>query len=197
MSQLNKYVAQEKGLTLVELLAVLILMSIITIFITTLVIQSFETTNEVRSESALRDEADMMISKLMKKLYETNQTSIIKNVTDDNNSYLLLSKDPSKCKKNNQGEWIFDSSCNATLMKVGFVTTGGSTKLYLEDQDTNSSEIYEVTNKNISLLKDSKIIGDPGVGTTYEVLLKLAYHSTRGGNEITKQLAFKNTLQPF
>ncbi|MCM3765457.1 type II secretion system protein [Neobacillus niacini] len=186
----NKH-SHESGLTLIELLAVLALMSIISFFLVPIVIQSTETTREIQIQNSIRDEADLIVSKLVKSLYETNKAHIIQNQTGTGYSYLNITNDPSKCKKDNSGAIIVDTACINTFKKIGFVTTGGITKLVLKDEE------YEVMNKNISILSDSKIIGDPTSAKSYEISLKLQYKSNRKGNNLLKTIEFKNIIQPY
>lgn len=192
MFRLIKNHLNNKGLTLIELLAVIILMSFVSIFVFSLIVQSNETTREVQIESNFRDEADLIVSKLIKTLYETKQTHIIENQSGVGYSYLNITNDPSKCKRDeNTGKWAIDATCRNTFEKVGFETVGNITKLILK------SENYEISNKNITILKDSKINGDPITANSYEIVLKLEYMSERGKKETTKTMEFKNIIQPY
>ncbi len=188
MFRLNKYKLNENGLTLIELLVVITLMSIISISTISLIVQSNETAGRVQIESNFRDEADLIISQLIKTLYETKQSHIIENKTDANNSFLNITTSPSQCKKGENGAFILDTACMGTLQPVGFKTINGQTKLYIKN------EVYEVTNKNISILKESRINGDPKTQNYYEIVLKLEYVSNRG---ISKQMEFRNIIRPF
>lgn len=193
MCPLNKKLLNEKGLTLVEMLAAIILVSMISLFSISLIVQSMDTTREVQIESQFRDEADLIVSKFMKELYSTRQTDIIQNETGTGYSYLNVTTDPTKCKRDETtGHWILNATCNGTFKKTGFVTnSAGVTQLVLKD------EPHDVLNSNIKILSNSTIIGDPNTSNSYEILLKLEYKTTRGGKEIKKEMDFKNTIQPF
>ena len=187
MFRLNKKRLDEHGITLVELLAVLILMSFISIFTISLIVQSTETTDAIRVESSLRDEADIIVSRLIKTLYETKEVHIIQNITDNENSYLNVSTTPALCKRDTSGSLVLDTACKNTLMPIGFRTNNGKTKLYLKN------EIYEVANNNISIKNTSRINGDPSKVESYSITLILQYKS----RNTLKEIEFINEVQPF
>ncbi|WP_404427808.1 hypothetical protein LG296_07270 [Ureibacillus chungkukjangi] len=186
---MNKNYLNNKGLTLVELLAVIILISFIGIFSFSLIVQSTETTRQIQIESNMRDEADIIVSQLMKTLYETRQNQIIENQTGTGFSYLNVTTDPSKCRRDEiTGAWIVDQPCRNTFEKIGFETQGTTTRLIIK------GESYHISNTNIKILNDSKIIGNPTSQNSYEILLKLEYS---GRKETSKSMEFKNIIQPF
>ena len=151
MFQLNKKHLNNKGLTLVELLAVIILIAFIGIFSFSLIVQSTETTRQIQIESNMRDEADIIVSQLIKALYETRQAHIIENQTGTGFSYLNITNDPSKCRRDeNTGAWIVDQPCRNTFEKIGFETKNNTTQLFIKHEN------YLVQNKNIKILNDSK-----------------------------------------
>lgn len=206
MLHLNKVRLNEHGISLVELLAVIILISFISIFTMSLIVQSNETTREIHIESQFRDEADVIVSKLTKKMYETNRAHIVQVVSNAEGNYLNITSDLTKCKKDDDGNWIIDSACKNSFQKVGFVNDGGVTKLYLEDKipladgsyiTTDKHEIYEVNNKDIELLNNSTIYEDVHSNGAYEIDLHLKYKSKRGGKEIEQKMQFKNRIQPY
>lgn len=188
MFPLNRIKLDERGITLVELLAVLILMSFISIFTISLISESTETTEAIRVETSLRDEADIIVSRLIKTLYETKETNIVQNITDNENSYLNVSTTPDLCKKDTAGALILDTPCKNTLSPIGFVTNAGITKLYLKN------EIYEVSNENISIKNTSHISGDPDKVDSYRITLILQYKSR---NKVQREIEFFNEVQPF
>ena len=185
--RLNSKRLDERGITLVELLAVLILMSFISIFTITLIVQSTETTDAIRIESSIRDEGDIIVSKFIKTLYETKEAHIIQNVTDNENSYLNVTSNPSLCQRDASGNLILNTGCKNSLMPIGFLTTDGKTKLYLKN------EIYEVSNNHISIKNTSRISGDPTKVDSYKITLILQY-KTRNN---LKEIEFINEIQAF
>ena len=187
MFRLNNQRLDERGITLVELLAVLVLMSFVSIFTITIIVQSTTTTDAIQVESSLRDEADIIVSSLIKSLYQTKQAHIIQNVTDNSNSYLNVTSSPTLCKRDTSGNLILDTACKNSLKPIGFVTSNGITRLHLRN------EIYEISNDNISILKRSKIIGNPSEATSYKIILVLQYKK----RNTLKEIEFTNEVQPF
>lgn len=185
---MNNNLRNEHGLTLVELLAVLVLMSFISIFAITLIVQSMETTDEIRVESSLRDEADIIVSKFIKAIYETNAAHIIQNVTNQNDSYLNVTNNPSLCQRDESGNIIMNKPCQDSLLPLGFKTVNGITKLYLKN------EVYEASNKNIKILQTSQININPNTEGSYEILLNLQY---KGRGNVQKEMQFINEIRPF
>jgi len=188
MFRLIKKRLDERGITLVELLAVLILMSFISIFTISLIVQSTETTEAIRVEISLRDEADIIVSRLLKTLYETMEAHIVQNITDNENSYLNMSTSPALCKRDTAGNLVLDTACKNTLKPIGFLTSAGKTKLYL------INDMYEVANTNISIKNTSRINGDPDKVDSYKITLVLQYKSR---NNVLKEIEFINEVQPF
>lgn len=200
MLHLNKKILNEKGLTLVELLAVVILTAIVSILLFSITIKALENTRIISQETMLRDEADIIVSKFIKAMYSTRQDHIIYNKTDNNgNSYLEITTDLSKCRRDKNGRFLDlngnplsnDNLCKPTLKPIGFKTENGVTKIQISDEQ------YTVLNNSITVLPTSKINGDPDDTSVYEIDLKLSITHTRGNTETTKEMSFKNEIQPI
>lgn len=86
----------QKGLTLVELLVSIVIFSFVLLFATTLLINAMKTQKNVSSNIVLRDEADYIMSNLIKEIY-TVKESEFKFVEDpsNNNYYLYKIDNPS------------------------------------------------------------------------------------------------------
>lgn len=177
----------EKGLTLVELLASVILLSIISVFVFSIIIQAIDTNREVQQKTALRDEGDIIVSKFIKTLYSTKQEDIVR----ANGKYIEVTNDPTKCTKKEDGDWNLDSTCLATLEKIGFDTSEGVMTIFFK------KEKYSTSNKNVKILDTSAINGDPQKDTIYEIQLALEIVQKRGNKETKKQIEFKNQIQPI
>lgn len=184
---LNKYINNQRGLTLVELLASIILLSIISIFVFSIIIQAIDNNRAIQQETALRDEADIIVSKFVKTLYSTKQEDIVRK----NGEYIEVTNDRTKCLKDDDGNWIIDDPCRGTLEKVGFEQNNGQTKIILKKEE------YTISNKNIKILEKSKVNGDPETDTIYEIQLALEITHYRGGKESMKEMEFKNQIQPI
>lgn len=192
MFQLNKQSKNERGLTLVELLASIVLLSIISIFIFSIVSKTIENNRIIQQETMLRDEADIIVSKFIKTLYSTKQGYIIRNTTNSvGNSYIEVTNDLEKCQKNEEGVLIDKSACDKTLKPIGFKTTNGVTSLFILDEQ------YSIAHPNIKILSTSHIKGDPNNTTLYEVNLTIQITHKRGNKEIQKQRTFVNQIQPI
>lgn len=198
MFHLNKLLKNQKGLTLIELLASVVLISIISIFIFSITTKAIENNLVITQETTLRDEADIIVSKFIKSLYASKQGYIVRNVTNANESYLEITNDLEKCKKDDNGNWVFDAAgqCRATLKPIGFKTTNGVTKAYYVNI-SHTPEEYAVQQRNIELLSTSKIVGNPADTDIYEIILDLKITHKRGNKEITKTMSFKNEVQPI
>ena len=206
------------GLTLVELLASLVLVTIISIALFSMIVSAIDNNRVIQQDNLLRDEADLLMSKIFKAIYSTNQTSIIHNtslngesnilastpstcVTLPNNTYkntetcknhfLEITTDIMKCLKNEAGQLINRTQCATTLQPLGFSTDSAKTKLYILD------EVIEPSLSSIKILPTSKITGDPSSSNNYEVHLHLEITQTRSGKTKTKQLDFINEIQPI
>lgn len=192
MFHLNKLRKNQKGLTLLELLASIVLISLISIFTFSIMVKAIENNRVIQQETMLRDEADIIVSKFIKTLYSTKQGYIIRNTTDTiGNSYIEVTSDLTKCQRNEAGTLITESACNATLKPIGFKTTNGVSKIYILDEE------YTVSHENIQILSSSNIKGDPKSTSTYEIDLKLKVTHKRGNKEFSKEMTFKNEIQPI
>lgn len=194
-----------KGLTLIELLVVITFISIISIFLTSITVRSLEITDEVRIESAFRDEADVIVSSFIKALYQTNSAHIAEKVENDKESYLKIVRNPEACP-NNSGKWDISNEQDCDVRLLGFKTDDSDpsnkvTYLYLmdvKDEGISRKHIpYQVLNKNISIHEDSKIKGSPDSNHIYEIQLVLEYTCKRGGKDVKQRMTFINTNQPF
>lgn len=197
---MNKNIANQKGLTLIELLATMVLTAIVSILIFSIATKAIENTKVISQETVLRDEADLIVSKFIKTLYSTRQDYIIYNTTTTNgNSYLEVTNDLSKCRRDESGRFLGsdgqpmsnDSYCRPTLKPIGFKTTNGITKIHILEEE------YEIINKGLRILPTSKINGNPQDTSVYEIVLNLASTVTRGNNTTTKEMTFKNEVQPI
>lgn len=192
MFHLNKQQTNEQGLTLVELLASIVLISIISVFIFSIATKTIENNRIIQQETMLRDEADIIVSKFIKALYSTKQGYIIRNTTNSvGNSYIEVTNDLGKCQKNEEGILIDKGACDKTLKPIGFQTVNGVTSLYILDEQ------YSIAHPNIKILSTSLIKGDPNKTTLYEVNLTLQITHKRGNKETLKQMTFVNQIQPI
>lgn len=74
---MNKILRNKNGLTLIELLATVTLTSLIFIFAGSLLVKGINHYNNISTEIALRDEADIIMSNLVRTLYTTKESEIL------------------------------------------------------------------------------------------------------------------------
>ena len=192
MLHLNNKISNQKGLTLVELLAVLVLTAIVSTFLISITTKALENTKIISQETVLRDEADLIVTKFINTLYSTKQEHIIRNTTTaGGNSYLEVTNDLSKCRRNESGTLINETECNKTLRPIGFKTVNDVTKIHIFNEE------YKIANDRIKILLSSKINGRPEATNVYEIVLALSITHTRGNNDSTKEMVFKNEIQPI
>ena len=191
MFQLNKILNNNKGITLLEVLATLVITSIIGIITMNVFIKGSESAKNINIDSQLRDEADLIMSKFIKTIYTTNQNTIVHRNFEGNNSYIEVTSDLTKCSKDEEGKWKIDTVCEATLKKIGFITANGKTTVSFKNEE------YNLQNQNIQILPESKISGDPSTASSYEILLVLEEKTKYGNKTITQKKIFKNTIQPL
>ncbi len=200
MFRLNKKYTNENGLSLIELLAAIVLIGIVSILLFSMTAKAIENNRIISQETFLRDEADIIVSKFIKTMYSTKQDHIIYNVTkNDGNSYIEITNDLTKCRRNEDGKFLDtngnvlnnDNLCRPTLKPIGFKTENGVTKIHILD------EVYKVSNNNIQVLSTSKVNGKPIETSIYEIELKLSITHTRGSKETTREMTFKNEIQPI
>lgn len=191
MFLLNKILRNNHGITLVEVLASIVLFAIISVLAINVFVKTSETANNVQTDTELRDEADVIMSRFVKTIYSTNQNTIVRNTTNGNDSYIEITNDLSKCPKDEKGNWIIDIACQNTLQKVGFQTIDNTTSILLKDEN------YRIENKDIRILPESKINGDPETASFYEIYLVLEKTIKQGNQTIQKKMIFKNNIQPL
>lgn len=191
MFQLNKILNNNKGITLLEVLATLVITSIIGIITINVFMKGSESARNINIDSQLRDEADLIMSKFIKTIYTTNQNTIVHRNFEGNNSYIEVTSDLTKCSKDEEGKWKIDTVCEATLKKIGFITANDKTTVSFKNEE------YNLQNQNIQILPESKISGDPSTASSYEILLVLEEKTKYGNKTITQKKIFKNTIQPL
>lgn len=85
----------QRGLTLVELLAAIVIFSIIAIFATSILLNSIKTYAKINSDAILRDEADIIMANLIKSIYTSKDSEITFIEDISNNNYYLKQNPPS------------------------------------------------------------------------------------------------------
>lgn len=148
---MNKHIKNQHGLTLLELIASLLLSVTIAILAFSLIFKGIQHYEHIKVVNNLRDEADYIMAELVKEIYTTKETEIIKAPDKNANiNYFLI-------KKTN----------NSKETKSGFVTN----QLFINDQK------ILIENKEVAISDKSYIHqNEPGL---YEIHLALINHKTK------------------
>lgn len=196
MFLLNKVHHSEKGITLIELLAAIVITAIILTLTFSIIMKAIEINQNVKLETTLRDEADIIMSKFIATLYSSKQQDIIGNpILLPGNSYINYSTDSTKCSN----DQITSAACTSTFLPIGFQTTNNVTTVHLVNPETKIAESYAITNNGVQILSDSTItlVNTPNTDPVYEITLKLQITKKYGFNEVTKQETYINKIQPI
>ena len=188
---LNK-LRNEKGLTLIELLACLILFSIIAIFVFNLIVKATSDTSNIRLETELRDEADLLVSQFMKELYGLQNEAIIYVTTNATGTYLEVTTNLLKCLKKENGQLENEQACKQTLIKYGLVKDPVTQRLHLQ---LGTSSPY-VPREAIEILPTSTITAKQN-NRIYELKLDLRITKKQRNQSVEKTLSFSNTVSPI
>ena len=183
MSKLNN----NKGLTLIELLVVIVLSSLVIIAATSLYIQAVKNNERIFQEATIRDEADYLMSLLVKEFYTLNKSAVKEDMTADASLKIV------KYEVAYTSELASSAlnSCEATKCTVttGFIEKDGKMKLYIRGKEVKP------LNNTLSISSLSKIT-IPATSTytnrtpSYSVELTLI-NTKKTPN---KSLTFKNEI---
>lgn len=89
-----KKLKNEKGVTLTELLAAIVLAAIIGIIGYNILFSGFSTMERVKTEAALRDEADLIMASFIEELYTKKMPEIQFHHSEDGNYYFFSETNP-------------------------------------------------------------------------------------------------------
>lgn len=177
----------ESGLTLVELLATIVLSSIIFIFAYSILSNSLELQKKISIENTVRDEADIIMSNLIKTFYSLKESEVKKiDITPDGSKTLVYtSKNIDACSRPLSEE--YKKNCLIT----GFETLTKNSKqykvLYIQSNE------YLLSNENISIYNDSNITISESKNSkvSYKITLSLKYDNKK----FSKIYYFNNEIQ--
>ena len=87
-----KFLKNERGLSLIELLAAATLTAMISVFAIGLLIKGMNHYNVISTDTAFRDEADILMVSLVKELYTTKESEIITRPSESctDNCYFVM-----------------------------------------------------------------------------------------------------------
>ncbi|MBO1911927.1 hypothetical protein [Sporosarcina sp. 6E9] len=89
---MTKFLKNERGLTLIELLAAASLTAMISVFAIGLLLKGMNHYNVISTDTAFRDEADILMVSLVKELYTTKESDILTRPSENctENCYFLM-----------------------------------------------------------------------------------------------------------
>ncbi|MFJ5768461.1 PilW family protein [Psychrobacillus sp. NPDC093180] len=132
---MNKKILDQKGLTLIELLASLVITITLSFFAFNLLTQGLNHYENIKSSNTLRDEADYLMAVLVKEIYTTKETEISSH-PEASKPYFLITK-------------------SGKTFKSGF----DNGKLFIQSVSTGTE------NKNISISTKSTIVAGEDDGS--------------------------------
>ena len=138
----------EKGLTLVEILAAVMITSVISILVFSILVNSLKTYEKTLDQNALRSEADYIMSYLLKEIYSTKNPKLVPQKEPKKDSYLEIQTD--------QG-----------VQKIGFIHNATTNQLEIKIKE----QTLQISNSKIKLNNNSRIEDNtPGVFTIHLIL---------------------------
>ncbi len=160
---MSKWIKNESGLTLIEILAATILTALIAIFAFSILMKGIQHYNTISTDTAFRDEADLLMSSLLKELYTTKESRITKRQFPEQNT------------KN----YFLETNKTNPKSNTGFINK----KLYIQGDEV------PVTNSAIQITENSKIAAnekaEDGVYTiTLELHMPIKNQTVKFENEI-------------
>lgn len=161
---MNKYIKNQNGLSLLELIASLFLSVTIAILAFSLIFKGFEHYEHIKVVNNLRDEADFLMAELVKEIYTTKETEIIQAPDKTKNIYYFSIQKTSTVKTKSG----FDSGqlyISDELIKVGNKDIIISNKSYIHKNEPGLYEIHlalinQKNKKEISFLNHVRTIND-------------------------------------
>lgn len=148
-----KVLKNQKGITLVEMLGVLVIGSIISILAFNILFSMLKNEDKVAVNAQLRDEADYYIESLTNMLYTLNESRV------------CVKPDNSILQTNDGQSYILLDSCTKT--ETGFVRNDGSLSIYVEGKKINGTN-SEITIDDSSFMEKE--------GNIYKISLTLSYN---------------------
>ncbi|WP_419958659.1 type IV pilus modification PilV family protein [Psychrobacillus psychrotolerans] len=151
MKNLN-YFNNQKGITLMEILAALVITAFISLLATNILLNGIERYNKITQDTFLRDESDYLMSQLIKEIYTTKSSNIIGVVNPTVNS---------------SDSFLQIKTGDTQTNKTGFIknTNTGKVEVVIKNQP------IPMSNRNVLIDPTSKIILQNDGG--YLIILKL------------------------
>ncbi|MER2262851.1 MAG: hypothetical protein ABS934_12645 [Psychrobacillus sp.] len=161
---MNKYIKNQNGLSLLELIASLLLSVTIAILAFSLIFKGFEHYEHIKVVNNLRDEADFLMAELVREVYTTKETDITQAPDKNKNRYYFFIKKTNNVKTksgfDNGQLYISDK-----LIKIENKDIVISNKSYIHQNEPGLYEIHlalinQKNKKEISFLNHVRTIND-------------------------------------
>lgn len=163
-----KIFQNQHGMTLVELLVAVIISALISVFTFNILTKGVENYTKISQETQFRDEADYLMSNLVKNIYTTREEDILKVVNPAGNS---------------KSSYFEIKKTDSFIVKTGFIQNAASKNLEVHVNNV----LIPISNKNISINSSSKITKQ--FSGEFSILLELDMNG--------KSMQFQNNIQPI
>jgi prepilin-type N-terminal cleavage/methylation domain-containing protein len=163
---------KSKGYTLVELLAVMTLLAIVSVIIIGLTVTSLKNYRNISAESALRDEADLILSQVYSSMYKVRESTVCETPDLTSTAGVTIIKHV----ESNQANTL---TCQSSATNTIGLTGPNEFSLF-------NGQVYRVTNKEITVDSFHFIKKAPG---SYEFNLTLKLN----GKKLTRK--FNNQVR--
>lgn len=178
---MNKLFNNERGFTLIEALAVLVISSIIFIFATSLIVQAMNNQERITAEAQLRDEADIMMSKLMKRIFSLKESDI-KSVACDTS--VIANSKPFECSTTFNTYILLQDDTKFGFEGTKVIATQGTDEYEMNTKHIELLPTYSITAKVSPYTKSGKS------GYATSIIVKFEVENT--AKEISK--SFENEI---
>ncbi|WP_203246778.1 prepilin-type N-terminal cleavage/methylation domain-containing protein [Sporosarcina beigongshangi] len=165
---MSKWIKNERGLTLIELLAATILTALIAVFAFSLLMKGIQHYNNIAMDTVFRDEADILMSSLVKELYTTKESQITKKHFPEENTknyYFEINKTNPKSNTGFINKKLYIQGDEILVTNSAITITGNSK---IEANDKAEDGVYTITlelhmpmkNQTVEFINEIRTIND-------------------------------------
>ena len=162
---MNKYISNEKGLTLIELLVSFVLTITLSIFAFNLLSKGLEHYENIKTTNELRDEADYIMAQLLKEIYTTKDSEITLHPNPDmNKSYFIINKSGKTYKSGFENQKLIIQN-KEIISQHNNISISNKSYIKKQDDGKDAVEIYNVRLVLVDVKKNKEIHFDNEVRT--------------------------------
>lgn len=181
-----------KGLTLVELLVVIVLASGIMIATTSIFISASKNNARIMQEIKIRDEADYLMSLFVKEFYTLKKSNIVEDMEEDSRIEYVKYKvdyDDKHVGAPNECDPVSTSPRTCTLLS-GFIKEGEQVKMYIKGKEIipMDSSLKITSNSTIVLPLTPDLVNS---SSSYKIKLELENTKKTAKNN---KISFENEI---